>query len=158
MSWLVPKRFKLIFRTLLDYLTDALAGVIKELREQGERATEWGVEPTNVFPDRATQAYIDFLFANATMGGIGEICAAFLPCIRLYAFLGQTMAADDPGSEHRYVNWIRTYAHPDIEMLAVKLENLLDRYVSGAKTVQAIYRRAMELELDFFTAHAIGID
>jgi hypothetical protein len=25
MSWLVPNRFKLSFRTLLDYLTDALA-------------------------------------------------------------------------------------------------------------------------------------
>ena len=27
MSWLVPKRFKLIFRTLLDFLTDALDDV-----------------------------------------------------------------------------------------------------------------------------------
>ncbi|SRR6266487_2450035 len=142
---------------LYDFF-DLLAGVIKELREQEERAAEWGVEPTNVFPDRATQAYIDFLFANAAMGGIGEICAAFLPCIRLYAFLGQTLAADDPDNEHRYVSWIRTYAQPDIEMLAVKLEDLLDRYVMGTKAVRAIYRRAMELELDFFTAHAIGIE
>jgi|SRR5581483_6554774 len=139
---------------LYDFF-DLLAGVIKELREQEERAAEWAIEPTNVFPDRATQAYIDFLFANAAMGGIGETCAAFLPCIRLYVFLGQTLAADDPNNEHRYVSWIRTYAHPDIEILAVKLEDLLDRYVTVPKTVRAIYRRALELELDFFTSHAI---
>ena len=142
---------------LYDFF-DLLAGVIKELREQGELASHWGVEPIHVFPDRATQAYIDFLFANAAMGGIGETCAAFLPCIRLYAFLGQTMAADGPDNEHRYVSWICTYAHPDIEMLAVKLEDLLDRYATGTKTVQTIYRRAMELELDFFTAHTIETD
>jgi thiaminase/transcriptional activator TenA len=92
---------------LYDFF-DLLTGVIKELREQGERAAEWGVEPTNISPDRATQAYIDFLFANAAMGGIGEMCAAFLPCIRPYAFLGQTIAADGPDNEHLYVKWIRT--------------------------------------------------
>jgi thiaminase (transcriptional activator TenA) len=144
-------------RGLYDFF-DLLAGVINELREQEERAAEWVVETTHVFPDRATQAYIDFLFANAAMGGIGETCAAFLPCIRLYAFLGQTIAADCRDNQHRYVSWIRTYAHPDIEMLAVKLEDLLDRYVTDSKTVRSTYRRAMELELDFFTAHAIGIE
>lgn len=138
---------------LYDFF-DLLAGTIMELRKQGEHAAELGVERTHVFSDRATQAYVDFLFAHAAMGGISEMCAAFLPYIRLYAFLGQTMAADGPDSEHRYVSWIHTYAHPDIEMLAVKLENLLNRYVTVPRSAQAIYHRAMELELDFFTAQA----
>jgi thiaminase (transcriptional activator TenA) len=142
---------------LYDFF-DLLAGVIKELKEQEERAAEWGVEFKNISLGRATQVYIDFLLANAAMSGIGETCAAIIPCIRLYAFLGQIMAADDPDDEHHYVQWIRTYAHPDIERLAVKLENLLDRYVANADAVRAIYRRAMELELDFFIAHALGIE
>jgi thiaminase (transcriptional activator TenA) len=52
-----------------------------------------------------------------------------------------------------YNEWIRTYADPDFEALAVRLETLLDRHATDSAPVRANYRRAMELEYGFFDAN-----
>jgi thiaminase/transcriptional activator TenA len=132
---------------------ELLAGVFEELRLHEGYAARWEVHLSSVTPMKATQAHTDFLLATAALQGVGETCAAMTPCMRLYAFLGQSLAADHPDETHPYVEWIRTYADPSFEALAVRLENLLDRYASATPRVQSVYRRAMALELDFFTAH-----
>ena len=102
----------------------------------------------------ATLAYTDFLLAAAGLGGLGVLCAAMAPCSRLYAFLGATLAAG--GVADGYREWVDSYADPAFEELAGTLERLLDRYAGDGPAVRHAYRRAMELELGFFTAAGDG--
>jgi len=102
-----------------------------------------------VEPGVATLAYTDFLLATAALGSIALTCAAMTPCMRLYAHLGTSLATHSPTG---YADWITTYADPEFERLAVRLEDLLDLHAPHLATVRSTYRRAMELELRFFDA------
>jgi hypothetical protein len=96
--------------------------------------------------------------------------------MRLYAFLGQSLAASDSGISKRgkctgtaeatsslsfspeaeYAQWVETYSSADFESLASSLEHLLDRYSTEEGTatdeLSPAYRRAMQLEHAFFSA------
>ena len=141
----------------LHDFAELLAGVLEELDLHGKYAERWDVELGDVVPGEATLAYTEFLLATAALQGVGETCAAMTPCMRLYAFLGQSLA-DEGGEEgNAYANWIKTYSDPDFESLASTLEGLLDRYAADTPAVRAAYRRAMNLELAFFETNAEGI-
>jgi len=73
------------------------------------------------------------------------------PCMRLYAFLGQTLAGKAVAPA--YADWVKTYADPGFEALAQRLETLLDQHAVDSPVVRANYRRAMELEYGFFDAN-----
>jgi thiaminase/transcriptional activator TenA len=137
-------------RAGVEAFADLIAGVRDELRLHSSVAERWGIDVSTVVPGLATLAYTDFLLATAATGGPGEICAAMTPCMRLYAYLGQSLAAGPVASV--YEEWVRTYADPGFEALAVTIEDLLDRYVVDIGTVRHTYRRAMRLELGFFDA------
>jgi thiaminase/transcriptional activator TenA len=130
---------------------ELLGGVLEELKLHASYAAGWGISVTHVEPARATVEYTDFLLATAALKSIGETCAAMTPCMRLYAFLGQTLS-DGADASGPYVEWVRTYAAPEFEALAARLESLLDRYADDAPGVRSAYRRALELELGFFEA------
>ncbi len=49
-----------------------------------------------------------------------------------------------------------TYGDPHFEELTGRLEDLLDEHAKDKPDVRAAYRRAMQLEVDFFTAAAAG--
>jgi thiaminase/transcriptional activator TenA len=140
-------------RAGLEAFADLLAGVREELRLHDGYAARWGIDLAVVQPAPATSAYTDFLLATASTGGLGEICAAMTPCMRLYAFLGQSLSGRSAGA---YAEWVTAYADPAFEALAATLEELLDRYATDDATddpaVARAYRRAMELELAFFEA------
>jgi thiaminase/transcriptional activator TenA len=130
-----------------------LAGVLDELRIHGSYAARWDLELRSVTPADATRAYTDFLLQTAALGTVGETCAAMTPCMRLYAFLGQSLlAAGPPTARNPYSQWIQTYAAPEFEALARTLERLLDRY-GDEQRARAPYRRAMALEVAFFEAN-----
>jgi thiaminase (transcriptional activator TenA) len=132
---------------------DLLGGALDELTLHASYARRWGIEVTDAAPRAATLAYTDFLLSTAALGSVGDLCAAMTPCMRLYAFLGQSLA--DAGAaidENPYAEWVRTYAAADFEGLAARLEALLDRYATDSPGVRAIYRRAMTLEVAFFEA------
>jgi thiaminase (transcriptional activator TenA) len=131
-----------------------LAGALEELELHVKYAERWGVELGDVVPGEATLAYTDFLLATAALRGVGETCAAMTPCMRLYAFLGQSLADEGIGESNAYAEWIETYSAPDFEALASTLEDLLDRYAADTPAVHAAYRRAMDLELAFFEDNA----
>jgi len=133
---------------------DLLAGVQEELRLHASYAEKWGVSLSDVTPDNATLDYTNYLLGTAFLRGTGETCAAMTPCMRLYAFLGQSLAADTEHQEHQYIEWIRTYSSPDFEALATRLESLLDRYAIDTDAVHIAYRRAMTLEVAFFEAQS----
>lgn len=134
----------------VDAFADLLGGVRDELRLHGSYAARLGIDLTAVAPAPATLAYTDFLLATAAIGGPGQTCAAMTPCMRLYAYLGQSLAAAP--SRDTYSEWITTYAAPEFDTLAATLERLLDAYSTDVDRERALYRRAMRLELDFFEA------
>ena len=103
-------------------------------------------------PGEATLSYTNFLLSTAALGDVGETSAAMTPCMRLYAFLGQSLAERGYHEGDAYAEWIRTYSDPEFEALAARLEGLLDRYAADTPDVRAVYRRAMILELAFFEA------
>ena len=77
------------------------------------------------------------------------VFAAMTPCMRLYAWLGASL---DAAAAEPYAEWVRTYAAPEFEVLAARLERLLDERDDDGPAVRATYRRAMRLELAFFDA------
>ncbi len=129
---------------------DLLVGVFEELTLHQSYAERWGIslEPE---PLASTRAYTDFLLRTASLEPVGHTVAAMTPCMRLYAWMGQQLAPKlDP--ESPYAEWVETYSSPDLEVLAARLEALLDRYRGEPARLAELYRRAMELELAFFQA------
>ena len=132
-----PDRHGLIaFRELLDAAAD-------ELRLHQGYAARWDVD-LRPAADPATSAYATFLLAVAALEPVGHIAAAMTPCMRLYAYLGQQLAAQTK-PESPYREWVMTYSSAQFEALARRLEVLLDR-------LAVLYHQAMELELRFFDA------
>ena len=129
---------------------DLIAGVLQELKLHKGYAERWQVDLSCVTPVGATSAYVDFLLTTARRGDLGETLAAMTPCMRLYAFLGRSLAATNVAP--LYAEWIKTYADPGFEALAASIEKLLDAHAEDCEAVHAAYRRAMELEYDFFDA------
>lgn len=130
-------------------LADLLGGVREELGLHSSYAARWGIDMAGVVPTPATSAYTEFLLATAATGSLAMIFAAMTPCMRLYAWLGASLDADAAGP---YAEWVQTYADPEFEALAARLEGLLDEQHDDSPAVHAAYRRAMRLEVDFFSA------
>jgi thiaminase/transcriptional activator TenA len=131
--------------------SELIAGVLEELKLHKSYTEKLGVSLDGVTPLPATKAYVDFLLGNARQGDLGETIAGMTPCMRLYAFLGQTLAQKDVAPA--YADWVKTYSDPGFEALAVRLEELLDQHAADSPAVRANYRRAMELEYGFFDAN-----
>lgn len=134
------------FKALLD-------GGVEELDLHRGYARRWGVD-LDPEPAPATAAYTDFLLRVAALEPAGHVCAAMAPCMRLYAWLGTELAPrTDAASPYR--EWVQSYADEGFQQLAAVLESLLDRLGGDPATLAAHYRRAMQLERDFFiAAHA----
>ncbi|HEY9849552.1 MAG TPA: TenA family protein [Leptolyngbyaceae cyanobacterium] len=126
-------------------------GVLEELKLHRGYAAQWGVDLLCVKPEPATRRYTDFLLVTAWAGDTGITAAAMVPCMRLYAFLGNELAYNGI-PDHPYGEWIRTYRNPEFLELVDRLERLADRYVDRAATVEETYRYAMLCERDFFQA------
>ena len=131
--------------------SELIAGVLDELKLHKGYTEKLGVSLDGVTPLPATKAYTDFLLGTARRGDLGETIAGMTPCMRLYAFLGQSLAKKPVAPA--YADWVKTYSDPGFEVLAVRLEGLLDQHAKDTPAVRANYRRAMELEYGFFDAN-----
>jgi len=131
--------------------SELISGVVEELKLHKSFTERLQIDLDRVTPLAATQAYVDFLLSTARRGQLGETIAGMTPCMRLYAFLGQSLARTEVAPA--YADWVKTYADPGFEALAVRLEALLDAHASDSAAVRANYRRAMELEYGFFDAN-----
>jgi thiaminase/transcriptional activator TenA len=132
--------------------SELIAGVLEELKLHKSYTEKLQVSLEGVTPLPATQAYVDFLLEHARRGDLGETIAGMTPCMRLYAFLGQTLAEKTVAPA--YADWVKTYSDPGFEALAVRLEELLDLHAADSPAVRANYRQAMELEYGFFDANS----
>jgi thiaminase/transcriptional activator TenA len=130
---------------------ELIAGVLDELKLHKSYTEKLGVSLDGVTPLPATRAYTDFLLDTARRGDLGETIAGMTPCMRLYAFLGQSLARKPVAPA--YEDWVKTYSDPGFEALAVRLEGLLDQHAKDTPAVRDNYRRAMELEYGFFDAN-----
>ena len=70
-------------------------GVMDELQLHQRYAEKWGVDMSTVVPVATTQAYVDFLGKVASEADVVACAAAMVPCMRLYAHLGQRLAQAD---------------------------------------------------------------
>lgn len=132
-------------------LHDLMGGVLDELNLHQKYAEELGIDLAGVTPNPAARAYTDFLLRIAWAGEVGEVIAAMTPCMRLYAYLGQALAAD-ARTDNPYKDWIVTYASDGFEALAAELESLLDEVATPGPGITETYLYAMKCELDFFSA------
>lgn len=126
-------------------------GVLEELKLHYSYAAQWSVDLDQVEAGTATRRYTDFLLATAWSCDVGVTTCAMLPCMRLYAFLGRSLAQTKP-PVHDYTDWIQTYSSEDFATLAAQLGELADRYAQLNAKSQSVYRYAMQCELDFFEA------
>ena len=158
-------------------LQTLIVGVEEELSLHDSYAAEWGVDLTSdLQPVPACSEYVGFLLrvCSDERGDVATCAAAMVPCMRLYAALGQRLAsrqrrcvaAAEPTassspsvgacSAGAYQEWIDTYAAADFEAEATLLEELLDRAAVRSAAPRAQLRenyvRAMQLEYRFFDA------
>jgi thiaminase/transcriptional activator TenA len=138
--------------TLLTF-ADLIGGVRDELLLHSDYAARWSIDMAGIRPLPATLAYTEFLLATAATAGIDVVCAAMIPCLRLYAWLGSSLDSEAAGP---YAEWVRTYADPQFESLAAGLESLLDALAMDRGALRTAYRRAMDLEVAFFDAAIDG--
>ena len=132
----------------MEAFRELLNGVSEELALHCSYAKRWGID-LQPEPLSSTRGYTDFLLSTASLEPVAHTAAALTPCARLYAWLGQQLAPGvDPTSPYR--EWVETYSSSEVDALAARLESLLDRYGGDTARVEALYRRAMELELAFF--------
>jgi thiaminase (transcriptional activator TenA) len=131
--------------------SELISGVVDELKLHKSYSERLQIDLVGVTPIAATRFYVDFLLNTAQRGKLGETIAAMTPCMRLYAWLGQSLAKHKVAPA--YADWVKTYSDPAIEALAVRLEALLEAHATDTPAVRANYRRAMELEYGFFAAN-----
>jgi thiaminase (transcriptional activator TenA) len=134
--------------TTMRRLRPQLDGVFEELELHRSYAERWGAD-LDPRPAGATLAYTDFLLRVAWSEPVGHTIAAMLPCMRLYAHLGQALAPDLAG-DSPYREWVETYASDEFEQLAAGLEELLDGLDGDDEVLADHYRTAMRRELEFF--------
>ena len=135
-------------------LSVLLSGVSEELILHETYAKEWDIDLTTNLIGPATKKYTDFLEEVSLNLSLIEIMCAMTPCMRLYSWIGTNllnMISDNP-----YKEWILTYSDESFDNLAKSLENLIDEYDESydIDQVNFLYKRAMELELDFFNAYS----
>jgi thiaminase/transcriptional activator TenA len=138
----------------LDTFRELLNATAEELRLHQAYAARWDVDLRQA-AGPATAAYTNFLLAVAALEPIGHIVAAMTPCMRLYAYLGQQLAALTK-PESPYTEWVMTYSSAEFEAQARRLEVLLDRYGGDQDRLANLYHQAMELELRFFDAVSVA--
>ena len=135
-------------------LSELLMGVSEELMLHETYAKEWDIDLTTNSIGPATKQYTDFLEEVSLNLSLIEIMSAMTPCMRLYSWLGKkllNMISDNP-----YKEWILTYSDESFDNLAKSLENLIDEYDESydIDQINFLYKKAMELELDFFNAYS----
>ena len=130
---------------------ELMAGVLDELDLHASYSAKLDIDLDCVKPYVATSAYTDFLLRVAWHGSLAEIMAAMVPCMRLYAHIGNELTSS-LRPEQPYEDWIKTYSGDEFRQLCARLESLLDEVASDCPAVRDAYRYAMQCELDFFSA------
>ena len=142
-------------KKIIKTLSVLLSGVSEELILHETYAKEWDIDLTTNLIGPATKKYTDFLEEVSLNLSLIEIMSAMTPCMRLYSWIGKKLLLNMI-SDNTYKEWILTYSDKSFDNLAKSLEYLIDEYDEDydIDQVNFLYKRAMELELDFFNAYS----
>jgi len=138
----------------INSLSKLLVGVSEELILHETYAKEWDIDLSINYIKPATKNYTDFLEDVSKKLSAVEIMFAMTPCMRLYSWIGNNLS--DMIVNNPYKEWIITYSDQSFDNLAKSLEKIIDNYQEPYDIKQAnkLYKKAMELELDFFNAYS----
>ncbi|CAE18816.1 TENA/THI-4 protein [Prochlorococcus marinus subsp. pastoris str. CCMP1986] len=138
----------------IKVLSQLLVGVSEELILHETYAKEWEIDLSTNYIRPATKNYTDFLYDVSSKLSSVEIMFAMTPCMRLYSWIGKNLS--DMIINNPYKEWILTYSDESFDNLAKSLEKIIDNYQEPYDINQAqnLYKKAMELELDFFNAYS----
>ena len=138
----------------IKVLSELLSGVSEELILHETYSKEWGIDLTTNSIEPATKNYTDFLEEVSISSSLIEIMCAMTPCMRLYSWLGKNLL--NMISNNPYAEWILTYSDQNFDHLVKSLEDLIDEYKDSydINKVNFLYKRSMELELEFFNAYS----
>ena len=138
----------------IKILNGLLSGVSKEIILHETYANKWDIDLTNNLIEPATKQYTDFLEEVSLNLSLIEILCSMTPCMRLYSWIGKNLI--NMISNNPYKEWILTYSDQSFENLAKSLENIIDEYDESYDINQVfiLYKRAMQLELEFFNAYS----
>ena len=138
----------------IKHLSELLLGVSEELILHDSYAKKWGINLDLNKIELSTKNYTDFLNDVSQKHNLVEIMCAMAPCMRLYAWIGKSIANED--MDNPYKEWIETYSDKSFEKLAETLENLIDSSNQNyeIKNLNYYYKKAMELEYEFFKAYS----
>ena len=136
----------------IKVLNQLFVGVSEELILHETYAKEWDIDLTNNYIKPATQNYTNFLDEVSKKQSAIEIMFAMTPCMRLYSWIGKSLS--NHVLNNPYKEWIITYSDETFYNLAKSLEDLIDfsQEIYDINQANYLYKRAMELELDFFNA------
>ena len=145
---------KSIDKNSIKVLSQLLVGVSEELILHETYAKEWDIDLRNNYIKPATQNYTEFLDEVSKKQSSLEIMFAMTPCMRLYSWIGKSLS--NKILNNPYKEWIITYSDESFNTLAKSLEDLIDSHGEAFEINQAnyLYKRAMELELEFFNAYS----
>ncbi|XP_076901897.1 bifunctional TH2 protein, mitochondrial-like [Bidens hawaiensis] len=155
--------------------------VLKKMTMFRSIVQEWGFElPAGNISDRAMIKYTDFLLAAASGESVREkfpgkfatpfektklsayALAAMAPSMRIQSFLSKEIQAvlEPDENNHLYKKWIDSLASKKFEDSASQIEELLDKLTVSLTSeelqfVETIYHKAMQLQVDFFSAQPI---
>ena len=138
----------------IKILSGLLSGVSEELILHESYAKKWDIDLATNSIEPATKKYTDFLEDVSLNQNLIEIMCSMTPCMCLYSWIGKKLI--NMTSNNPYKEWILTYSDQSFENLAKSLENLIDEYDESydINQVEFLYKRAMELELEFFNAYS----
>ena len=139
-------------KNMIKILSQLLIGVSEELVLHDSYAQKWGINLDKNSIEPVTKNYTDFLNEVSQKSNLIEIICAMAPCMCLYSWIGRSLA--NHKKNNPYKEWIETYSDKDFENLAKTLENLIDisNKTNKLDNLNSLYKKAMELELDFFNA------
>ena len=141
-------------KNMIKILSQLLIGVSEELVLHDSYAKKWGINLDLNKIELSTKNYTDFLNDVSQKNNLVEIMCAMAPCMRLYAWIGKSIANEY--NNNPYKEWIETYSDKSFEKLAETLENLIDSSNQNyeIKNLNYYYKKAMELEYEFFKAYS----
>ncbi|OUZ11352.1 hypothetical protein BHE97_05820 [Aeromicrobium sp. PE09-221] len=134
-------------------MAEFAAGAAVAERELHE--TVIGTTLAGSLPSATCDAYTGFLFAAATQRPVSVGLAAVLPCFRVYAHVGESLAAA-AHADHPYRSWLEQYGDPGFAEATRRCEAIADRWAElDPSTIPAMhqaYGRATRYELAFWEA------
>ena len=135
----------------------AVGAVEAEQSMQATLLDEHGIDiEASGEPSPTCRLYASYLLAAAATEPVEVAVAAVVPCFRVYAELGNSMAAD-VAPDHPYATWIATYSDPQFATATAEVEALADRLAKRASSgvierMDAAYARCTVLERMFWDA------